>query len=80
MSDEEWGPWIEHHNSGWPEGVHPVECVQAEMELDGEVITLPACDFDWSHADAVARYRRRRFRAEQTLREIAENIREPEAV
>jgi len=64
MSDDyEWGPWIEHDDSGWPEGVEPDEVVIAR--LPGCTLSpMPASGISWRcPGDPVERYRRRIWKA-----------------
>lgn len=88
MTEEEWGPWIEHHGKGRPVPhgtyLHVItksgfeEIGRLRYEGDG------ATYFEWeavlrafnSSDLCIIRYRIRKPRALQQLREIAENVKE----
>jgi hypothetical protein len=74
VTDEQWGPWIEHDDSGRPLAVKPDMIVQCEMKSDGDILCpMPASYLDWHcPGDPIAAYRVQRPR---TLLDLIERAR-----
>lgn len=77
--DEEWGPWIEHDGKGCPCVGEYVEAIGSLGSRAEGIVTRGKFDhqgqWDWALCDAhelekIVRYRIRRSRAAQKLREM----------
>ena len=75
----EWGPWIEHTPGYWPRGLSGAHIVQAVLEDGWKLSPMHVSEIDWDcPGDDVIRYRIRKPRALQQLKDMVESLPEKE--
>ena len=76
---EEWGPWIEHDDTGMPSGVGPKTRVMIRMKSDGaELGPFFAAEGDWCFpGDPVGAYRIRKPKGLTMLEDLIAEIDAP---
>ncbi|MDI9407781.1 MAG: hypothetical protein QM523_00875 [Candidatus Pacebacteria bacterium] len=76
-----WGPWTLHDDSGLPLALKPGMIVEAEMKLDGEILTpMRVEELDWHcPGDPVAAYRVQKPKGMVILEQLLADIPAPVA-
>ena len=79
MSDESWGPWTLHDDSGMPLSVSPGDVVQVEFKCDGHIsCEMLAAELDWHFPDdPVAAFRIRKPRGLTILENLIADLPAP---